>query len=108
MECWIAKLYAKALVQRPHDNPAKMYEGLAFVPVAAIRQTSSNVVDSRDQYLGHADIKYGIVQRKGEALRPDIRKQLEERLEDICRASTYVSDPAIASIRWHGKRQTSG
>lgn len=97
---WLSKAYAKRWVQRPLESQPKIYEGLAFVSVEAVRSSKSDVVDSRLEYLGHADIKHGIIQERGMALAPDIRKELDDRLEKLAQAAKYIKDPQPHRIRW--------
>ncbi len=80
---WLSKAYAKVWVQRPNANPQKMYIGLAFVSARTVREIGSAVSDSREEYLGHADISHGVIKKRGEALDPRIRKSLEEKLEKL-------------------------
>lgn len=97
---WLSKAYAKRWVQRPQESQPKIYEGLALISVEVVRSFGSEVVDSRKEYLGHADIKHGIVQEKGMALAPDIRKELDDRLDKLAKAATYIKDKEPDRIRW--------
>lgn len=99
---WLSKAYAKHRVQRPRASPPKVYKGLAFVSVEIVRRFGSAVIDSRSEYLGHADIKHGIVRVKGVALAPDLRKVLEERLERLAQAARYTEDREPSRIQWRG------
>jgi hypothetical protein len=100
---WLAKAYAKRWVQRPKASPPKVYKGLAFITVEMIREFRAEVVDSRNEYLGHADIKHGIVQQRGEALPPNVRKELEARLDKLAKAADYIEDEEPERFRWgHG------
>lgn len=99
---WLLKAYAKARVQRPRNAPPKIYRGLAFVSVEVIRALGSSIVDSRCEYLGHADISHGVVRERGVALRPDLRLELDTRLQKIVDATHYVHDPQPGSMSWRG------
>lgn len=98
---WLAKAYAKRWVQRPRSDPPKFYRGLAFVPVEAVRKAGSDIVDSRHEYLGHADIRNGVVREKHVALAPDVRKMLDDRLQKIAKAARYIEDENPDCIRWN-------
>jgi hypothetical protein len=106
VSAWLAKMYAKAWVQRPRATQPKMYRGLAFIPVNAVRSHGSCVHDSRKEYLGHADITHGVVVKRavGEALDPRVRKDLDDRLKKLAEAATYVEDPNPRSLFWTGMR----
>jgi hypothetical protein len=97
---WLSKAYAKRWVQRPDGSPPKIYKGLAFISADVIRALKSEVVDSRSEYLGHADIKNGIVRKRGEALPPNIRKELDDRLDKIAKAANYIEDDEPNRFRW--------
>jgi hypothetical protein len=96
----VAKMWAKLFVQRLHDATPKRYMGLAFVDVSRIRGAGSDVVDTRGEYLGHADIQHGIVVLKGEPLPPQQKLMLDKRLDVIVAAARYVRDKAPDSITW--------
>ncbi|WP_295990878.1 hypothetical protein [Rugamonas sp.] len=96
--CWLAKAYAKRWVQLPADVPPKMYTGLALISARAIRRLGSEVVDTREEYMGHADLKHGLVRSRGEALAPDLRKKYDERLKQMAAEATYLKDQAPHQI----------
>src|SRR6516165_8032070 len=52
------------------ENPSerKVYKGLAILSAQQIRQSGAGLIDSRTIFQGHADIRHGIVQRRGEPL----------------------------------------
>ena len=96
----IAKMYAKMFVQRRNGNPAKLFMGLAFVDVSKVRQVTSDVVDSRGEYLGHGDIVHGVVVPKGEPLPPAVQLALDNKLDGILKAAQYLPDPDPRAVRW--------
>lgn len=100
--CWIAKAYAKFRVQRPLDSTPKLYRGLAFIPVETIREVGVDIIDSRSEYLGHADIKYGVVQDKAVALPPEVRFRLDQQAQALADSATFVRDPDPESWKWSG------
>lgn len=97
---WLAKLYAKARVEKSQLTPPKLYVGLAFISARDVKQVGSAVVDSRHEYLGHADISNGVKQVRGEALPAEISKLLNDRAKAIAAAARFVPDPHARSLRW--------
>jgi hypothetical protein len=94
----VAKFWAKAIVQ---SLPDKAYVGLAFVAVHKVREAQSDVVDSRSEYLGHGDMRHGIVMpKRGVPLPPPVLLQLDKQLDAIVSAAVYVRDPNPKSFRW--------
>ena len=94
----IAKFWAKAVVQAPPD---KLYVGLAFIDVHRVRKAQSDVVDSRSEYLGHGDVRHGIVMpKRGVPLPPPMLLQLDKQIDAILSAAVYVRDPNPESLRW--------
>lgn len=100
---WLAKAYAKRWVQSLHSSPPKAYRGFAIVEVSKVREIGSNIVDSRIEYLGHADITHGVIQEKGVALQPHIRKKLDERLRQLSSHARFVEDVSPNSWRPPGR-----
>lgn len=98
--CWLAKAYAKRWVQIPAGTPPKMYTGLALISTQTIRALGSEAVDTREEYMGHADIKHGLVRSRGEALAPDLRKKYDERLKQMAAEATYLEDQAPHKFRF--------
>lgn len=99
VDVWLAKAYAKRWAQELTATPPKTYRGFAILEVATLRKTEADVVDSREEYLGHADIVHGIVQQRGVALSPDVRKRLDDRLKHLAETARYVEDKAAGSWR---------
>lgn len=102
MAPWLAKLYAKGCVENSQLKPPKLYVGLAFLSAEDVRRHGATVVDSREEYLGHADIRNGILQPAGEALPPHLMKTLNERTKAIAQSAKFVRDPKPTSILWTG------
>lgn len=97
---WLAKLYAKSRIENVQLKPPKRYVGLAFVSARTVRKAGGQVVDSRKEYLGHADIRNGITQVRGEALPPDLSKALDERTQAIVNDATFIRDPKPQNLWW--------
>jgi hypothetical protein len=99
----IAKIYAKVRVQNRRLQRPKIYTGLAFVSARNVRGATSEVRDSRSEYLGHADIVHGFTPAPpGEALPPHEKKLLRNRARDIAKAATYIQDPKPSALCWTG------
>jgi hypothetical protein len=100
VEPWLAKAHAKLFVQ---NAPEKMYKGLAFISAAQVRQLGSRVVDGRDEFLGHADIRHGIVKHRNEPINPpELKKEYEDRLRAMANSAKYIEDPCPSKFRWKG------
>jgi len=97
---WLAKAYAKRWVQQPTGTPPKMYMGFALISAQTVRRLGSDVIDSREEYVGHADLKHGLVRGRGEALAPDLRKKYDERLKQLAAEAIYVEDRAPHRLRF--------
>lgn len=96
----VAKIDAKLFVERPNDSQPKIFNGLAVVRVSKVRAAGFQVSDSREEFLGHADIVCGVVQKKGVALPPDVRAELKKRLQTLVNATVYVRDSRPALPMW--------
>ena len=97
----IAKIYAKVRIQDRFLERPKYYKGLAFVTAKAVRDQTSKVLDSRSEYLGHADIVHGFKSPSpGEAMDPKIKKALKDRAKLIAKATRYIADTKPKSILW--------
>ena len=81
-------------------TPPKVYTGLALISAQAVRRLGAEVVDSREEYDGHADIKHGVVRSRGEALAPDLRKIYDERLKQLAAEAIYLKDQMPDRLRF--------
>ena len=59
-------------------------------------------VDTRKVFKGHADIKHGIIQRKGNPLPPAQLLTLTERTKSLAALANYYVDPAPEAGAWSG------
>jgi hypothetical protein len=79
------------------ENPKKVLAGLAVLKVATVVSKGMQVVDSRQQYCGHADIRLLIAEianrQKGEPLSPVVGKHFRDLKEQLLKSSTFFSDP---------------
>src|SRR5215469_16476770 len=62
------KRHSRAL-ENPNEN--KVYRGLAILSAKQIRDSGAGITDTREIFAGHADIRHGIVPRKGEPPPPE-------------------------------------
>lgn len=81
------------------------YEGLLTIKANSIRASGSNVIDSREQWLGHADIDHGFAS----APQNDPGKVGEfERMTERCRIlrdnSNFHQDPDPSVSGWQGPK----
>lgn len=100
----------KSRVEDRSAKPPKLYVGLAFFRAADVRQVAADVYDSREEYLGHADVSLApgvdVERPRGVALPPDIKKLLDERAETIARAAKFIRDEDPDRFPWrHGCEQ---
>ena len=91
------------------QNPAKgrTYHGLAAFRVGKIRVDDISVVDSRNQFCGHADVHFKIAalkqrREKNEALPALDGKRLKELQDHLIACSKYYPDPNPARTNWAG------
>jgi hypothetical protein len=86
------------------ENPSKgkRYTGLAVLSAKQIRDEGADVFDSRHVFKGHADIKHGVIQRKGVPLPPEDLKRLRSRLRNLANAAEYYPDPFPDIDGWNG------
>lgn len=92
------KLVTKLIVA----TPDRRLNGFAVISVAGVRACNAEIVDTRSQYLGHADLRIGIARRKGEVLPPAEKLLYDERLEALHKSCKYIPDPNPDDFRWHG------
>lgn len=93
------KNHAKSLENLPRTE----YMGLAVLQAAHVRRVSSEVVDSRFEFLGHADIKHGIVvPPKNEPLESAVNAELDKKLIYLRDNANYIRDPAPGQSKWTG------
>jgi hypothetical protein len=100
---WIG---ADACKQRAKEleNPAenKVYKGLAVLSARQIWDNGAAVVDTREVFEGHADIRHGITPSKGEPPPPEELKALRDRTKALANLAKYYPDPDPAAVGWVG------
>jgi len=91
---------------RKLEDPAnrKAFSGFAVLSVREIRNTSMAVVDSRkDNFLGHADIKTGVIMpKRGVPKEPEQIRALRAVTSELVSKSRYCSDPYPKRRGWAG------
>ncbi|HTV46163.1 MAG TPA: hypothetical protein VMF05_12685 [Stellaceae bacterium] len=96
----VCKQRAKTL-ENPVEN--KVYRGLAVLSAMQIRQQGSDVIDTREVFDGHSDIKHGIVERGGGDPPPAAQLIiLRNRWKTLAECANYFLDPEPQSITWTG------
>lgn len=83
-------------------SPGQQYVGLLTIRAGAIRNAGSFVSDSRDEWLGHADLDHGFVSVPNDPLRADEFARMTERCQALKKSSTFYADPDTASVAWSG------
>jgi hypothetical protein len=93
------KQHAKAL-EYPVQN--KVYRGLAVLSARQIRKSGADIIDTRDIFKGHSDIKHGIVPSKGDPPPPEKLKELRDRTKLLANIAAYFPDEDQSGERWSG------
>lgn len=78
------------------------YIGLAVVVAGNIRSTGSNVIDTRDEFCGHASILHGVTLPIEEPPGSELNEFITERCREIIKHTTYFADPDAANAEWTG------
>lgn len=86
------------------ENPSvnKIYKGLAVLSAMQIRQLGATIIDTREEFDGHADLKHGIVQRRGDPLPAEQLILLRDREKALAKLANYFPDPDPQSTGWSG------
>src|SRR6202142_1172304 len=89
--------------------PGLQYRGLAIIRVGKFREVNSDVIDSREQFCGHAHVTHGqalSVQagEPGEPLfdDPTLLMSLDDRLTTLKKATQFFPDPDPTHDNWTG------
>ena len=93
------KRHSRAL-ENPNEN--KVYRGLAILSAKQIRDSGAGITDTREIFAGHADIRHGIVPRKGEPPPPEELKKLRDRAKSLATLANYFPDPTPTAEHWNG------
>jgi hypothetical protein len=93
------KRHAKDL-ENPDED--KIYRGLAILSAQQIRTSGARLIDTREVFKGHADIRHDIVPRRGEPLPAEQLKTLRDRTKALATLANYFPDPDPAAEPWAG------
>ncbi len=78
------------------------YIGLAVVTAGNIRSSGSKVIDTRDEYCGHASILHGVTIPVNEPPSAEDNELITERCRQIVSHTKYYQDPEPANDTWTG------
>jgi hypothetical protein len=90
------------------EGPKREYRGLGVLTAAQIRSTSCEVIDSREEFWGHADIKMGFVVPSGNPRSSKETDKLLERKKALVKALQYFPDPSPETNEWAGDKIEQG
>lgn len=90
----------EAEIRKQDQN--KKYRGFAVLQASQIRSVKSEVIDSREQFLGHADIKHGVILERDEPLQSEAKMNLDERLKTLVSLTNYFQDQNPDEENWSG------
>lgn len=76
------------------------YQGFAILLTKIIREAGSDVIDSREHYLGHADVIHSFVLEKNKPAPPEIN----HRLKHLAECANFHSDSTPDLERWTGDK----
>src|SRR5262245_7237964 len=85
------------------ESPNQTYIGLLTIKAAAIREVGSSVTDSREEWLGHADLDHGFSSMP--AHEPGSAAEFErmtERCQALKKASIFHKDKSPEVAGWAG------
>jgi hypothetical protein len=75
---------------------------MAALMVRQVRDTAADVVDSREVFEGHADIKHGFAVVEGEPPPAEVLYTMRQRTKRLRKVAAYFADPDPSSVRWMG------
>jgi hypothetical protein len=83
---------------RCRGDEKKEFRGFAAISAKRIREFGSAIVDSREVFLCHADIRHGFIVARNEPL----PSELNDRLDRLKDAARFIPDPSPRAWRWAG------
>lgn len=89
-------------------SPQREYRGLGVITAKQIRLASCDVIDSREEYWGHADIKMGFMVIEGNPLPKEEFDELLRRKTALAKALRYFPDPVPDAEQWVGDKIEQG
>lgn len=95
----LCKRRAKIL-QFPPDS---QFTGFAVFRAACVSDANAKIIDSRCEYLGHADIKYGVnALPRDEPASAATNMKLDRMVNAILNDAIYVRDDDPSATHWTG------
>lgn len=88
-------------------STGKFYEGLAAFRAGSARASEMDVIDSRSEYVGHADLKHGFSSEIGEPRSPEITDKIVRQCKALLAQTQFFTDPDPLSDRWIGATLTA-
>lgn len=83
-------------------EPKDTYDGLLVVCATNIRTNGAEIRDSREVWIGHADLDYHVVVPLDDPPEEGDYKVLLDRIKAILKTSLYHRDPAPKVAGWSG------
>lgn len=85
-------------------NPKNEYAGLLTLTALSIREAKSEVKDSREIFLGHADLDHGfpVLKPDDPASTPEELKKMDDRIDELLKVAKYHQDPKPGVQGWTG------
>ena len=81
---------------------------MAVLNVRTVRAKEMEVIDSRQEFCGHTDIKLMVNElinrEKGEPLPPEIGKRVKDLKDILVKASTFVHDPIPSATNKNSRK----
>ena len=90
------KLKAKQL-----EDENKKFRGFLVWFAGEIRDYGSEIIDTRNIYCGHADIKHGIIPKRGKPLPPEFNERLNNLIK---KAGRYYFESNPENPKWTGSQ----
>lgn len=86
-----------------HFPPDYRFTGFAVFRASCVANANAEIVDSRCEYLGHADIKYGVkALPRDEPVPAATNIKLDRMVNYILDNASYVHDGDPDAMRWAG------
>jgi hypothetical protein len=83
-----------------NENPSK-YIGFAAILAKSIRDAGSEVVDSRDEFLGHADLRHNIAPlQDDEPSDGDATRKIRDRCKKLFESTKFTKDTEVDNPKW--------
>jgi hypothetical protein len=100
--------HAKDLEKPPQSAPAAppaptpRYCGLAVLSAKQIRDLGIDVLDDRNEFDGHANIRHEAKEVRGDPNPPEEVLRLRDRARALAKLANYLPDPNPSHRSWQG------